>query len=88
MDINLSLKKTYDRQPLEIQNGQFHTRCINMYGIIRQNEKLEVWVSEASKIQQLTYFVWNGSKSLILKGKLTVKIMRGSRKFFSEGVQL
>ena len=26
-------------QPLKIQNGQFYTYCINMYGIIHQNEK-------------------------------------------------
>ena len=28
-----------DRHPLKIQNGQFHTYCINMNGIIHQNEK-------------------------------------------------
>ena len=31
--------ENFDQQPLRIQNGQFHTYCINMYGIIHQNEK-------------------------------------------------
>ena len=32
--------RNFDWQPLKIQNGQFHTYCINMYGIIIQNEKV------------------------------------------------
>ena len=33
------LHRNFERQTLKIQNGQFHTYCINMYGIIHQNEK-------------------------------------------------
>ena len=29
----------FDRQPLHIHDGQIHTYCISMYGIIHQNEK-------------------------------------------------
>ena len=29
----------FDRQPLKIQNGPFHTNCVNMYGIVYRNEK-------------------------------------------------
>ena len=29
----------FDWAPLKIQNGLFHICCINMYGIIHQNEK-------------------------------------------------
>ena len=38
-DKNTSYYNNFDRQPLKIQNGQFHTYCITMYGIIHQNQK-------------------------------------------------
>ena len=31
--------ETLTNHPIKIQNGLFHTYCINMYGIIQQNEK-------------------------------------------------
>ena len=37
--IFLNMLKENDRKPIKIQNGPFHTQCINMYSIIHQNEK-------------------------------------------------
>ena len=39
MDRNTSLCRFFDLQPLKIQNGQFHTYCINVNGIVHQIEK-------------------------------------------------
>ena len=41
-DRNASFYRNFDWHPLKIQNGQFHTYCINMYGIIHQNEKVKL----------------------------------------------
>ena len=37
-DTNTSFYRNFGRQPLKMQNGLLHTYCINMYGIIHQNE--------------------------------------------------
>ena len=39
--------RNFEWQRLKIQNGQFHSYCINMYGIIHQNEKGQ-WVKNVS----------------------------------------
>ena len=37
-DKNASFFRIIDRQFPKLQNGQFHTHCINLNGIIHQNE--------------------------------------------------
>ena len=37
--MNALFDRTFDQQSLKIQNGLFHAYCINIYGIIQQNEK-------------------------------------------------
>ena len=37
---NTSFCGNFNPQPLKIQFGQFHSYCINMYGIVYQNEKV------------------------------------------------
>ena len=34
-DRNMSFYRNIDREPIKIQNGQFHYYCVNMYGKIR-----------------------------------------------------
>ena len=37
--------RNFDQQPLKILNEQFHTYCMNMYGIICQNEESKCCMS-------------------------------------------
>ena len=39
--LNASLYINFDWQHLKIQNGLFHTYCINAYGITHQHERVK-----------------------------------------------
>ena len=38
-DTSCVIYRKFDRLSFIVQNGQFHTNCVKMYGIIYQNDK-------------------------------------------------